>query len=177
MVPCSSAECPTSPLLRVNTETAAFSEQTPSAGHSLLSRLAYMMSRRRVERVFPITYQHTDIHSTRDTVVFQRMLKTNPDAVTLINPAFWWLSANRIVHRRWRNIPVISFAGVESALWFHKPRLLSAAASHAPYGLTGLPFPPMYCYNSKNGAASLFLIFFWKHWTDIFTTNNIQLYK
>lgn len=49
---------------------------------------------------------------TRGTVVFQRMLKTNSDVGTLINPAFWWLSANRIVRRRWRNVP---FAGVVSA--------------------------------------------------------------
>lgn len=67
------------------------------------------------ETIFPrYIATHTDVH-TRGTVAFQRMLKTNPDVATLKSPAFWWLSANRIVQKRWRNTPVTSFAGVAPA--------------------------------------------------------------
>lgn len=42
VVPGSYTECPTSALLRGNTETATFSHQTPSAGLSLLTTRAYI---------------------------------------------------------------------------------------------------------------------------------------
>lgn len=129
------SECPPSALPRVNTQTATLSDQTASAGLSLLTTRAHIWCAGGDWNDFSLLYTDTHGRTHRGTVAFQRMLTTNSDVTRLTSPAFRGLPTNRVVQKWWRKTLVLSVAGVAPALCFHKRaqcNLLHPSSSSAP---------------------------------------------